>query len=266
MMMVRKGMLMIMTGTLVNAAAIVIGGLLGLTFRNILSEKSQETLMQGVGLFVLLYGIKQFLGGQEFILVLLAMIIGGLIGAWIDIDGRIKKLEVWLEKKFTPNAAAGAAGVAVDSAAGTAAAAGGGVGKGFIYASLVFGIGPMAITGAIADGLSGDSGILLTKAVIDGIAAAAFAAALGPGVLLSALTILAYQGGLTLLAASVQSILPGPVVLDLTAVGGMLVFGIGVNMLGWKPIRVPNFLPALFVVIPIVHWAPAITALIGGLF
>ncbi|HBG44522.1 MAG TPA: hypothetical protein DHD79_04995, partial [Firmicutes bacterium] len=100
MMMVRKGMLMIMTGTLVNAAAIVIGGLLGLTFRNILSEKSQETLMQGVGLFVLLYGIKQFLGGQEFILVLLAMIIGGLIGAWIDIDGRIKKLEVWLEKKF----------------------------------------------------------------------------------------------------------------------------------------------------------------------
>ena len=240
---------MIMTGTLANVAAIVIGGLLGLTFRNLLSEKSQETLMQGVGLFVLLYGVKQFLGGQEFVMVLLAMIIGGLLGAWIDIDGRIKKLESWLETKFSP-----------------AAAAGTGIGKGFVYASLVFGIGPMAITGAIADGLSGDSGILLTKAVIDGIAATAFAAALGPGVLLSAVTILVYQGGLTLLAASVQSILPGPVVLDLTAVGGMLVFGIGVNMLGWKPIRVPNFLPALFAVIPIVHWGPAIAALIGSIF
>lgn len=258
---------MIMTGTLVNAATIVIGGLLGLTFRNLLSEKSQETLMQGVGLFVLLYGIRQFLGGQEFVLVLLAMIIGGLLGAWIDIDGRIKKLEGWLETKFSSTAANGGAPdtAAAGSAAGTAAA-GTGIGKGFIYASLVFGIGPMAITGAIADGLSGDSGILLTKAVIDGIAATAFAAALGPGVLLSAVTILVYQGGLTLLAASVQSFLPGPVVLDLTAVGGMLVFGIGVNMLEWKPIRVPNFLPALFAVIPIVHWAPAITAFISGIF
>lgn len=212
--------------------------------------------MQGVGLFVLLYGIKQFLGGQEFVLVLLAMIIGGLLGAWVDIDGRIKKLEGWLETKFSSGGGAAAAG----------GAAGAGIGKGFIYASLVFGIGPMAITGAIADGLSGDSGILLTKAVIDGIAAAAFSAALGPGVLLSALTILVYQGGLTLLAASVQSFLPGPVVLDLTAVGGMLVFGIGVNMLGWKPIRVPNFLPALLAVIPLVNWAPAITAFISRIF
>ncbi|MGI5854645.1 MAG: DUF554 domain-containing protein [Bacillota bacterium] len=238
-----------MTGTLVNTATIVIGGLLGLTFRNLLSEKSQETLMQGVGLFVLLYGVKQFLGGQEFVLILLAMIIGGLIGSWIDIDGRIKKLEGWLEARFSATAAAGS-----------------GIGKGFIYASLVFGIGPMAITGAIADGLSGDSGILLTKAVIDGIAATAFAAALGPGVLLSALTIFVYQGGITLLAASVQNILPGPIVLDLTAVGGMLVFGIGVNMLGWKPIRVPNFLPALFAVIPIEHWAPAVIAFFSRIF
>lgn len=233
--------------------------------------------MQGVGLFVLLYGIKQFLGGQEFVLVLLAMIIGGLLGAWIDIDGRIKKLEGWLETKFSSGGGAAAAGGAAGNAvggsvtgatAGSAAggAAGAGIGKGFIYASLVFGIGPMAITGAIADGLSGDSGILLTKAVIDGIAAAAFSAALGPGVLLSALTILVYQGGLTLLAASVQSFLPGPVVLDLTAVGGMLVFGIGVNMLGWKPIRVPNFLPALLAVIPLVNWAPAITAFISRIF
>lgn len=228
-----------MTGTIVNAVTICAGGLLGSLFSQLMPQRSRETLMQGVGLFVLLFGVKLFLSGQQFILILLAMILGGLLGEWIGIDAGIARLERGLEQRLTGLRA--------------------GWGKGFIYASLVFGIGPMAITGAIADGLTGDSGILLTKAVIDGLAATAFAAAMGPGVMLSALTILIYQGSLSLLAASVQQLLPGGVVNELTALGGILVFGIGVNILEWRHIRVPNFLPALAVIVPLVLWGPALT-------
>lgn len=235
-----------MTGTLVNAVTIAAGGLLGSLFSRLLSQRSRETLMQGVGLFVLLFGVKLFLAGQESILILLAVIIGGLLGEWIGIEAGIERIERALENRLSGAHA--------------------GWGKGFIYASLVFGIGPMAITGAIADGLTGDARILLTKAVIDGIAATAFAAAMGPGVILSALTILIYQGGLSMLASGVQQFLPANVINELTALGGILVFGIGVNILEWRRVRVPNFLPALAVIVPLVLWGPGLTHLIRSLF
>lgn len=227
-----------MLGTIVNAALIAVGGLLGVMSQSLLPDKMRETLMQGVGLFVLLFGVRLFLGGNQYTLVLIAIVVGGLLGEWVDIEGGLNRFEGALERRLAGSRS--------------------NLSKGFIYASLVFGIGPMAITGAIADGLAGDSRILLTKAVIDGIAATAFAAAMGPGVILSALTILIYQGGLSLLAASVQHFLPPAVVVELTAVGGLLVFGIGVNMLEWRRVRVPNFLPALLAIIPLVLYSPAL--------
>lgn len=202
--------------------------------------------MQGVGIFVVSVGLQMTLSADfssisDFfridgaLVVLVCLIVGGLIGSLADIEGRLDKLGNAIEAKFScgsPDREAGSGLIA----------------KGFVVASLLYCVGPMAVVGAINDALLGDVTTLATKAVLDGITSIAFASTLGLGVALSAGTVLLYQGVITLLASALEPVLSGPVVQTMQGVGGLLVAGIGINLLDIVKIRVGDLLPSLFVV------------------
>ncbi len=216
-------------GTIINVGAIIIGGLIGLIFRERFPERITQTVLQVMGLFTILVGIQMALQGQEPILVLISLAVGAILGEIIRIEERLDQFGKWIEIQLKVTEGSPA--------------------KGFIYSSLVFAVGSMAIVGSIADGVRGDHSILVTKSMMDGIISIPFAAGMGPGVLGSAVTILVYQGSLTLLARGLQSFFSPEVITELTAVGGILVVGIGINILGLQKIKVANFLPALAVII-----------------
>lgn len=230
-----------MTGTLINIAAVMLGGILGLLLGNRLPERLKSTVIAGLGLFTLAYGLKTFFVTNNSLIVLGSLLTGGLLGEALRIEDRLQILGSWLEKRFSR---------------GTEGEGGRFV-RGFLTASLVFCVGPMTILGAIQDGLVGDSSILVTKAVLDGFAALAFASSLGVGVIFSALVILFYQGGISLLASLVRSLVTDPMMVEMTAAGGVLLIGIAISsLLEIKKIRVGNFLPALVI-------APLLVAVIS---
>lgn len=220
-------------GTIVNAMTVIIGGFLGLLLRRRISERMTQTALQVMGLFTLVIGVSMALQGQELIMVLISLAFGAMFGEWIDIEGRLDKFGSWLEKRLNLTEKSPA--------------------KGFIHASLLFCVGSMAIVGSITDGLKGDHSILFTKAMMDGIISIPFAAGMGAGVLGSAIPILLYQGSLTLLAWKLQAVFTTEMVRELTSVGGVIVMGIGVNILGLQKIRVGNFIPALIFIILILY-------------
>ena len=219
-------------GTIINVGAIIIGGLIGLIFRDRFPERITQTALQVMGIFTILVGIQMGLQGREPILILVSLAGGAILGEIIRIEDRLDNFGKWIEKQLKVTQGSPA--------------------KGFIYASLVFAVGSMAIVGSVADGVRGDHSILVTKSMMDGIISIPFAAGMGPGVLGSAVTILVYQGSLTLLARELQSFFSPEVITELTAVGGVLVVGIGINILGLQKIKVANFLPALAVIIALI--------------
>ncbi len=216
-------------GTIINVITILIGGTIGLLLRRRFPERISETALQVMGLFTLLVGINMALQGKDLIMVLISLALGAMIGEWINIEDRLDKFGAWIERRLQINEGSPA--------------------KGFIYASLVFCVGSMAIVGSITDGVKGDYSILFTKAMMDGIISIPFAAGMGIGVLGSALSIFIYQGSLTLLARQLQPLFSPLVIQELTSVGGVIVMGIGINIMGIKKIRVGNFLPALLLII-----------------
>ncbi len=216
-------------GTLINVIAILIGGGLGLLFRKRFPERISQTALQVMGLFTIMVGIKMALQGQELLVGLISLALGSMLGEWVNFEDRLEKFAFSLEERFQLTELSPA--------------------KGFIHASLLFCVGSLAIVGSIADGLQGDSSILITKAMLDGIISIPFAAGMGIGVLGSALPILVYQGSLTLLASQLQAFITPLMIQELTSVGGVIVMGIGVNILGLKRVRAGNFIPALVVVI-----------------
>jgi len=226
-------------GTIINAIAIIIGGALGLLFRKGFPERIAQTTLQVLGLFTLVVGVSMAIQGQEFIMILISLVAGAILGEWVDIEGRLERFGGGLEKRFHVTEGSPA--------------------KGFIYASLLFCVGSMAIVGSITDGLKGDRSILVTKAVMDGIISIPFAASMGFGVLGSALPVLIYQGGITLLASKLQSLFTPEMIRELTSVGGVIVMGIGINILGLQKIRVGNFIPALLLIILLIY----VKALLG---
>ncbi|MCL6612583.1 MAG: DUF554 domain-containing protein [Peptococcaceae bacterium] len=214
-----------MTGTFANTAAIVAGGLLGVFLRRGIPEAVKETVMQGLGLSVLLIGIQMSLKTENVLLVVISLVAGGAAGQAIDIEKRLAALGARLETRI-----------------------GGGEGRmsrAFVTASLIYCVGAMAIVGSIEDGLNGNPSILLAKATLDGVSAVVFSSTLGPGVIFSALPVFLYQGSITLLADNFKTLLTDGVVKELTATGGLMIVGIAVNILGIREIRVGNLLPAL---------------------
>lgn len=230
-----------MTGTFLNVATVLVGGTLGLFFGARVPERLKATVIAGMGLFVTAIGIQMFLKTSNSIIVLGALLIGALLGEWWRIEDGLQSVGAMLERRFTRN------GEHADDASSKFV-------RGFLTTSLLFCVGPLTILGSIQDGLTGDYRLLAVKSVLDGFAALAFASTLGVGVLFSSLVILLYQGGISLLAAQLNSLVTTPMMNEMTAAGGVILVGLAVSsLLEIKKIRVGNFLPALAIA-PLIVW------------
>lgn len=225
-----------MIGTFINIATVLIGGILGSFLGSRFPERLRQTVVAGLGLFTMAYGIQMFLNTQNAIIVLGSLLLGALLGEWWQIENGLQRLGGFFEARVT---GASAAGLNPENSRFI---------RGFLAASLLFCVGPMTILGSIQDGLTGDYRVLAIKAVLDGFAALAFSSSLGIGVLFSTVIILLYQGGLSLLAAQVQSYVNTAMMAEMTASGGVLLLGISFSsLLEIKKIRVGNFIPALVI-------------------
>jgi uncharacterized membrane protein YqgA involved in biofilm formation len=214
-----------MKGTLVNSVAVLSGSIIGLLLKQRLSTKYQNTLMQGLALAVGIIGLQMALKTQNILIVILSVVIGGLIGEFFAIDKWLVRLGEWLTLRIGGKY--------------------GSVGEGFITGSLVFCVGAMAIVGSIQEGLTGDASTLYVKSMLDAVSAAVFASGMGIGVALSSISVLLYQGTITLLASSLSSIISNGMITEMSAVGGLLIIGISLLMLEIKTIKVANLLPAV---------------------
>ena len=222
-----------MIGTLVNVAAILVGGFLGLLLGSKIKKQFNQTVINGLGLFTFAYAISLFLKTENALIVLGSLLIGMLLGEWWRIEDGLTHIGVKLEAKFNRG----------DGSEDTTRFI-----KGFLTSTLLFCIGPMAILGSIQDGLTGDYNTLLIKSVLDGFAALAFASSLGVGVLFSAIPVFLYQGGITLLAEQVQKVATTSMMNELSATGGVILAGLAIsNILEIKKIRTGSFLPALLI-------------------
>jgi hypothetical protein len=238
-----------MIGTLLNIATVLVGGTLGLIFGSRLPDRLRKTVIAGLGLFTLAYGLYNFLKTQNPLIVLGSLLVGALLGEWWKIEERLQNIGKWLESRFYRKQTARPESEARDStmpSPGSTLTPSRDFVRGFLTASLVFCVGPMTILGSIQDGLNGDYSLLAIKSVLDGFAALAFASTLGVGVLFSVLVILFFQGGISLLAAQLSTVVTTSMMSEMTAVGGVLLLGIAISsLLEIKPIRVGNFLPSL---------------------
>jgi uncharacterized membrane protein YqgA involved in biofilm formation len=214
-----------MKGTLVNSVAVLSGSIIGLLLKQRLSTKYQNTLMQGLALAVGLIGLQMALKTQNILIIILSVVIGGIIGEFLAIDKWLVKLGEWLTLQIGSKY--------------------GSVGEGFITGSLVFCVGAMSIVGSIQEGLTGDASTLYVKSMLDAIASAVFASGMGIGVALASISVLLYQGTITLLASSLSSIIADGMITEMSAVGGLLILGISLLMLEIKTIKVANLLPAV---------------------
>ncbi len=225
-----------MLGTVINVLLICAGSLAGLLLRGRLGEKYIARVMEGVSLVILFLGIQLALTDTNILLVLFSLVFGGLLGEYLEIEDGLHRWSRQVEQRFLTG----------DD----------GFARGFVTASLLFGVGPMAIMGAFDAGLRADYTVLVNKGILDGITAMVLAASLGWGVIFSGLTILIYQGSLTLLAFYLKNLLSASAVAAMTATGGLLIVALGLNMLELKKIKVANFLPALFVAVILAYfWA-----------
>jgi uncharacterized membrane protein YqgA involved in biofilm formation len=220
-----------MTGTILNVTTVLIGSAVGLLLGARLPDRVRVVAMQGLGLVTLLIGVQMALRTENVLIVLASVALGGSLGALLRVDERLDGLGQWLEgrvKGYFPQQSD--------------------ISQAFITASLVFCVGPMTILGSLQDGLTGDYRLLAVKALLDGIAAVAFASTLGVGVVFAAVTVLVYQGALTLGAALLKDLLSEAVIREMSATGGLLILGIGLRLLEIRRLALGDLLPALLAV------------------
>lgn len=225
-----------MLGTIVNALAIVAGSLLGLLFSKGIADNYKEIILSGVGLSVVLIGIKSALVSNNLMVIIFSVILGALLGEWLKIEKKLEHLGAFLESKVVAKS---------DDSKSFA--------RGFVTASLVFCVGSMAIVGSLESGLTGNHQTLFAKSVLDGVTSIIFASAMGLGVLFSSIAVFIYQGIITLSAVVMKSFLIPETIEQMTSVGGLLIMAIGFNMLKITTIRVGNLIPAIF--LPLVYFA-----------
>ena len=214
-----------MTGTIVNTGAILAGSFIGISAGKFLSERIKTIVVQALGLSVLLIGLKMAISGKEPIVTIGCVVLGAITGELIKIEQGIERLGEWLKTRALSDSSTFV--------------------QGFVSASVLYLTGPMMIVGSIQDGTVGDASTLYIKALLDGVASVALSSTLGIGVAFSALSVLIVQGSITLMASKLL-FMQNPAVLDaVTASGGLLILGIGTNVLGLTKIKIGNFLPAL---------------------
>lgn len=239
-------------GTIINVLAILLGSALGVAFGARLPERTTRVVTDGLGLTTLVIGglnvvalrdeayVAAVGGGVTLLVVLAALLVGGIVGSGLRIEQRLESLGAGLQRRFVPEDAPASRARFVE---------------GFVDASLIFTIGPLAVLGSISDGLGLGIDQLVLKSVLDGFASLAFASSLGWGVAASVLPVGVWQGAVTIAAVFVGALLPDAVVASLTATGGVLLLGVGLRLLQIKAVPVGDLLPALLL-------APALTAVL----
>lgn len=230
-----------MLGTIVNTAAILAGGLVGLLIKGGLKEKYKNIVMQALALCVIFVGASSALKGlmdenAEAILFIISLVIGSGIGEFLGIENKLQSMGDYIQSKTGGKES--------------------NISQGFVTASLMFCVGTMAILGSLESGISGNHTTLFVKSVLDGTSSIIFASTLGIGVLISGVSVFLYQGALTLCASFIQPYLTSDMIREISIVGGIMIFALGLNMMEIKKIKVGNMLPAI--VIPIVYYIPAV--------
>jgi uncharacterized membrane protein YqgA involved in biofilm formation len=220
-----------MIATFVNTAAVVAGGLLGLLLKGRISEKYRDAVTVGVGLITLVLGMSMALSGGSILLILPALILGGLAGTALRIEAGILKTGDSLRRLLSSSEEDGS------------------FARGFLDATVLFCVGPMTIVGSIEAGLNGNYDVLFTKSAMDGFMAVVLAASSGAGVILSGLSVLVIQGGITLGAGALAAIVTESILSEIGALGGYLILMIALNLLNLKKVKTANFLPSLLLVI-----------------
>lgn len=218
-----------MLGTIVNCITIAVGCFLGLIAKGKIPERIGDTIMKGLALCTMYIGISGALEGNDTLQMIISIAIGALIGEIIDVDKWLEKLGAFLESKFNKKGKSGS------------------IAQGFITSSLLFCVGAMAIVGSLESGLKGDNTTLFTKSILDGISSIIFTSTLGIGVIFSIGTVLIYQGGIAICAGMLSNVLSTTVITNMSAVGGLLILGLGLNMLGVTKVKIANMLPAIFI-------------------
>ncbi len=221
-----------MLGTIVNSLAIIAGSLVGIIFRNGIPEKYNQTIMQSIGLAVILIGIKGALGCNDLLIIIISLALGSLIGELIGIENYLERLGNLLETKFSKTS--------------------NGFSAGFVTASLMYCVGSMAIVGSLESGLTGNHATLFAKAALDGIVGIILGSSLGIGVLFASIPVFLYQGSITLMAGLLKPLLIPAVISQMSAVGGLLIVALGFNMIREKKLKVGNMLPAIFM--PLIYY------------
>jgi uncharacterized membrane protein YqgA involved in biofilm formation len=236
-----------MLGPLVNAATIVICSLAGCFLIRGIPERFEEHIRKALGLATFYVGIKGSLENQNVLLLIMSIVTGAVLGELIDIDKWMNRCGLWAERRLgmdRPQAQAGRQGHSFS--------------KGFVTASILFCTGSMAIVGSIQSGLQGNHEILFAKSILDGCMSLIFGASLGIGAAFSALPVLAYQGAIALASQAISAYLTADIIREMSAVGSLVIAGIGLNFLGIKEIKVANLIPAIFI--------PWIWLTLAGLF
>lgn len=233
-----------LTGTIINALAVVAGSIAGLIIQAVTRRSSrdisadglggriQTIVMQGVALCVLYIGYSGALKGENTLIAIISMALGAVIGEILDLDRRMRDLGDWVQDRTAK---------LIHTQEGTPS-----ISDGFVTASLLFCVGAMAIVGSLENGLTGNYDTLKAKSVLDGISAIVFSSSLGVGVIFSAVAVFIYQGAISLLAGLLSPLLSDVVIAEMTCVGSLLIFGLGLNMLNITKIKVMNFVPAIF--------------------
>lgn len=213
-----------LTGVLINAAAVAAGGVLGTLGGRLMPEKMKQTVLAATGLVSIGIGISGAIGSSNQLIPILSLVIGSVIGELLHIEDGVTRAGDWLQKRFGKS---------------------GSITEGFVTGSLVFAAGAMAVMGALESGLKNDHTILMTKSVIDMAGSVAFAGSLGIGVAFSALSVLVLEGTVTLLASLLTGVLTDAVITEISVTGSLIIIGVGLNVLGLTKLRIMNMTPAL---------------------
>ena len=227
---------MVLTGTLVNGLAIIIGTLVGKLLHRI-PDGMKGTVMHAIGLAVITLGLQMGFKSDNFLIVIISLVVGAVAGEYFALDDKLNAVGAWLEGKMGSN----------DK---------GSISKGFVTGTLIFVIGAMAVLGALDSGIRGNHDILYTKSIIDGFTSLILTTTFGIGVIFSAIPVVLYEGGIALFATQIDRLVPNALmdqfITEMTSTGGIMIFAIGLNLLGVTKIRVANLLPGILVVAIIV--------------
>ncbi|GAB6010646.1 DUF554 domain-containing protein [Viscerimonas tarda] len=230
-----------MIGTLVNTGAVIAGSAVGMLIHSRLPQKMINIVFQGIGLFTMVIGISMSLQSGNMILMVVSVVLGAIIGQAIGIEKHLHKFSETLHRKYAKNAVSGEDKDAADSSSRFT--------EGLITATMLFCVGSMSILGSIEDGMGETPNLLFTKSIMDGISSIALASSFGICIAFSSIPLLVYQGGLTLFATFIMRYMSEPMRDDMTAVGGILLIGLGISILKIKEISVINMLPSLVIVV-----------------